>query len=317
MVDVSEERQRRFFIKTDRGYQIRKFIRDQCVFARQNVTKDPPFSHLDLICCRNLLIYFGPILQKHLMPIFHYALKPDGYLILGSAESLGTFTDLFRVVDKRHKIFIRKMTSGQAFSAVSLNTDPSRQITPSHSDEIRLPTATFDIQREMDRLLLNKYVPAGVLINEDGDILSFRGNTGPYLQPASGQASLNIFKMIHESLQLEIRAALKAAIKQYATIRKSRLKARLNGHDQPVHLEIVPLRLPRLLKERYFLVIFREDVFLPAGRAAKGKRHDTRQVAQLRQELAFAKDYLQTVIEEQNATNEELETAKEEPAIGQ
>src|SRR5205085_2091332 len=114
MVDVSTERLRRFFVKTDRGYQIRKPIRDLCVFARQNVTKDPPFSHLDLICCRNLLIYLGPILQKRLIPIFHYALKPDGYLILGTAESVGTYSDLFAVVDKRQKVFVRKMTSGRA-----------------------------------------------------------------------------------------------------------------------------------------------------------------------------------------------------------
>lgn len=328
--DVSTERLRRFFIKTDGSYQISRAIRDMCVFARQNVTKDPPFSKLDLISCRNLLIYLGPVLQKKVLPIFHYALNPSGFLMLGNSETVGTFSDLFGLVDKKHKVYVKKSVSARPavdFAARDYGAEKAetgRRVGRTNE----AGWGGFDLQREADRIVLNKYAPSGVTINENMEILQFRGRTGLFLEPAPGAASLDLLKMIREDLLLDVRTAIHEAKRKDSTVKKAGLRVSHNGQSREVSIEVVPVR-PPLSKERFFLVLFEEAApnlstaakqsdlrkaksgkEKPTGRSRQKSLDD--EIARLRQELESARVYLQATIEEQDATNEELRSASEE-----
>ncbi|HLD47633.1 MAG TPA: chemotaxis protein CheB, partial [Desulfobaccales bacterium] len=213
LTEVSPERLRRFFVKMSGGYQVSQSIRDVCIFARQNLIKDPPFSRLDLISCRNVLIYFGPVLQQRVIPIFHFALKPSGFLLLGKSEALGSFMDLFSLVDKRYKIYAQK-GPGMPRAAAGLALDyPSRSLAAGSGleNDRDLAADVPDLVREADRLVLARYAPAGVIIDEAMKILYFRGQTGAFLEPAPGEASLNLLRMAREGLSGEIRAAVHAA----------------------------------------------------------------------------------------------------------
>jgi two-component system, chemotaxis family, CheB/CheR fusion protein len=193
--DVSPERLRRFFVRNESGYQVSKRIRDMCIFARQNLTKDPPFSNVDLVSCRNVLIYLTPVLQRRVMPVLHYALKPIGYLLLGSSETVGAYSDLFAAVDKKHKIYSKRLASRRlALDFMSADTAEKTRTTEPNG-----PTAkdSFEtsLQREVDRLVIGRYAPPGVVVNDNLQILQFRGQTGLYLQPAPGSADFNLFKI--------------------------------------------------------------------------------------------------------------------------
>ena len=207
--EVSPERLRRFFTKVPHGYRINKSVRDVCVFARHDISRDPPFSHLDLISCRNLLIYLGPVLQRRIPPVFHYALKPTGYLLLGGSETIGSFADYFSLEDEKHKIYAKKAIlrplplhfGGRPYPRVGLRG-------ANGNTEI---DAAMDVQKEADLILLNRYAPPGVIINEDFQVLDFRGRTGRYLKQAPGQATLNLGKMAREGLVVDLRAAVQDA----------------------------------------------------------------------------------------------------------
>lgn len=185
--DVSEVRLRRFFHKVPGGYQVSKSIRDMCVFARQNVFSDPPFSRMDLISCRNVLIYLSPVLQKKVIPIFHYALKPNGFLLVGNTEGLlGSGAEIFDLVERKAKIYRKKavpspVTFGLIISAHErAEGRPEKPHTPGKEDELAKTPA--DVQREADRLLLAKYVPSAVVVNDELEILQSRGRTNRYLE---------------------------------------------------------------------------------------------------------------------------------------
>jgi len=244
--DISDERLRRFFIKVDSGYQISKAIRDMCVFAIQNVIKDPPFSKLDLISCRNLLIYLGPVLQKRALNVFHYALNMDSYLLLGSAESIGEFVNLYGAVDPKAKVYIKKSVSIP--HRIEFVFPHDRDFVPLRTGERFLLSppeyGQFDIQRETDRLLLNKYVPAAVVFNEQLEIVQFRGHTGPFLEPAPGEASFNLLRMVREDLMVDLNDAVKQAMKTKSVTEKSGVRMHYNGYQSIVDIEVVPLKMP-------------------------------------------------------------------------
>jgi two-component system CheB/CheR fusion protein len=318
--EVNVERLRRFFVKTGRGYRINKLIRDVCVFARQDVNKDPPFSRLDLISCRNLLIYFGSILQRKVLPIFHYALKPAGYLLLGMSETIGGYSSLFALLDKKHKIYAKKPQGPRPaldFSRVSFAPEGGER-----SDNLSgEPEGRYDVQKDADRILISRYVPAGVLINSDMEILQFRGRTGNYLEPAAGQPTLSLAKMVREGLLPDLREAIQTAKKQDATVRKKAISVRRNGHLVDVNIEVIPVKGAAPL-ERYFLAMF-EDAVSPDTKSGSPSRREPRRTsarekareernADLREELAQTKSTLQSIIEEQETTNEELKSANEE-----
>jgi two-component system, chemotaxis family, CheB/CheR fusion protein len=318
--DVSAARLRRFFVKNENGWQISKSIRDLCVFARQDVTKDPPFSKLDLVSCRNLLIYMGPVLQKKVIPTFHYALKANGILMLGGSETIGGFADLFALADKKLKFYARKPSAHRMeFELPLANRRPM-------GDEPDRPATTtgtgFDFQKEADRLVLAKFAPAGVLVNEHLDILQFRGHTGRYLEPASGTASLNLLKMAREGLLLELRSALTEAKRRNTAVHKPSVQIKSSGGFREVDIEVVPLKPSPSSKAGCFLVLFNEVLPTstqpndPKERSTKSTRDRSAKTGllanQLQQELTATKEYLQSVIEDQERTNEELQSANEE-----
>ncbi|RKH29341.1 PAS domain-containing protein [Corallococcus sicarius] len=316
---VSPERLRRFFVKTEGGYQIHKSLRNVCVFAQQNLVSDPPFSRMDLISCRNVLIYLGPVLQKKILPVFHYALRPGGFLMLGTSETVGASADLFSLVDKRNKLYRKKNTAPPPHLTFTYRESPAER--PSSARRKLEPgAADLDAQQEADRLVLARYGPPGVIVNEDLEILHFRGHTGPYLEPLPGVASLNLIRMAREGLVLELRAALHRAKKGDIRVRKEGLTLSGGDRQRKVNLEVHPLRAAHAGREHCFLVLFEEaHEAAPApereghASAPDGREGEHRREAEwLREELLMTQEHLQTVTEEQEATYEELRSATEE-----
>jgi two-component system, chemotaxis family, CheB/CheR fusion protein len=318
IANVSPERLKRFFHETDRGHAIRKKIRDMCVFARQNVAKDSPFSKLDLISCRNLLIYLNPKLQRKLMPIFHYALNHGGYLVLGSSESVGGQADLYRVVDRRFRIYARKSTSSRAAFefAVDHHARTSSSLRaksfPPMPDDLKEP---FDITREADRIILTRHAPSGVLVNDELEILQFRGDVSAWLSPIAGRASLHLLRMAREGLAAELQAALNEAREKNIRVNRWGVAVQQGGERRLVDLDVTPIDTVQT-KERFYLVLFTATDTIPAGgappKAREPKLGELSQMEQLRQDLEATRSYLQTAIEKHEATNQELRAANEE-----
>jgi two-component system CheB/CheR fusion protein len=318
LMDVSAERLRRFFQKVNGNYQISKTIRDMCVFAKQDVSRDPPFSKLDLISCRNVMIYMGAPLQKRIFPVFHYALNPEGILFLGSSETVGNFSSVFFPVDKKHKIYSKKShTSLAHFDFVpqfNLEQEEPVPMTAESHPHLR----SVDIQRIADQMLLNRYAPASLVVNEALEIVQFIGQTGPFLEPVPGDATLSLLKLVKAGLQLELRGAFQK-VRRDGTVRKEGLIVPHNGGVKKVNFEVVPLRnLPD--KERYYLVVFEEaDKSARKKQIEKDKKSGSKKIGEqaaensrLREELEATREYLQSIIEEQRTTNEELRSANEE-----
>ncbi len=271
--ELSTERLRRFFVQEDGGFRVSKALRDLCVFARHDIQTDPPFSRMDLLSCRNVMIYLEPVLQKRLMPIFHYALKQRGFLLLGNSESIGAFTDLFSSEDKTHRLYCRKPTGNRPRVSFQSGRGPAKKLA---APRIHRPLAfglpgETEAQSEADRVLLAKYAPAGVLINDAMEVLQFRGRTGPYLEPPSGRASHNFLKMLREGLLSPVKSAISRARKDAQTIRVEDVEFRHDNQTRRVNLEVIPLKYP---KERWFLVLF--EAPLAGGRAGRGANRHTR-----------------------------------------
>jgi two-component system CheB/CheR fusion protein len=317
--DVSPERLRRFFSKADGHYQVNKGIRDMVVFARQNLIVDPPFSNLDLITCRNVLIYLDAMLQRKIMPVFHYALRPHGFLMLGNSETVGASSDLFGLANKKYKIYAKKHSyTRPAFTAghklprdIGATDFPAAQPAPTEARGL-------DLQSQMDKLLLRDFAPATVLVSADMEVLHFRGRTGDYLEHSPGAASLNLLRMARESLVIDLRAALSRAMKNDAHVRHTGHIRRGHDHVNEVIIEVLPFR-PALDSERFFLVVFRETGATPnepsrvgKGRTTSASARDAREIANLKSELATTRESLQMIIEEQEGNNEELKSANEE-----
>ncbi len=323
---ISPERLRRFFDKVEGGYQVSKLIRQMCVFAKQNLIGDPPFSHLDLISCRNVLIYLGPALQKKVIPLFHYSLKPTGFLLLGTSESTGDYSDLFTLIDKKQKIYSRKLTA----SRLNFDFFTSNHLGQKVNDEARDSDTGegLDLEKEADRIVWNKYVPPGVIINSALEILQFRGETSPYLAPVPGKPSFSLLKMAQASLRLDLRTAINQAKRLDIPVRKEGIQLTTKEQLRELNFEVIPFQVSPS-QERYFLVLF-EDVQASAipqsadddrrVKPSRGKQTATKQeLIQLKQELAAnkqeltaTKEYLQSIIREQEATNQEFMTANEE-----
>jgi len=322
--DVSAERLRRFFTKVEGGYRISKSIRDMCIFAQHNVLNDPPFSRMDLICCRNLLIYLEPVLQNKIIAMFHYATRPGGYLLLGTSEGVGTAMNLFSTEDRTYKIFLKKSTGVRQPVTFSLGAPGERHEYGAFRVPSKRPDTDwnyFEAQKEFDRRLLSQYTPATVFINEDLEIIHTRGNVNRYLKLAPGRASLSIIKMAREALLLDLRNALTKSKKDNVTVRKQNIQIKNgNGAADSIRLvtfEVAPIRMGNL-KEVYFMIVFEESLAAPRPRAAgPSKRGElesavSRRIAKLEEELSATKEYLHSVIETQEATNEELQSANEE-----
>jgi len=326
---VSPDRLRRFFVKANGAYQISKSVREMCVFSRQDVTKDPPFSRIDLISCRNLLIYLGPVLQKRVLALFHYALKVTGFLMLGHSETIDTLADQFIPVDKKHKLYSVKVTStkrgfglpfrGAVLSASAQGDSTGQQV---HFPKKGGPAIGSDwVKEEADRILLAQYALSGIIVNEDLKIIEFRGQIGPYLGPSPGEASLHLTKMVREELNLSLRTAIDDAKKKDVAIRREGIETSHNGQFRKINLGVIPIKRPAM--ERHFMILF-EDV-APSARSEQKetKRADVntsrskqgakdRQIEHLGRELATTRQYLQSIIEELRSANEEAQSSNEE-----
>ncbi len=309
--NVAEERLKHFFTKIDQRYQISKSIRDMCVFAKQDLTRDPPFSNLDLISCRNVLIYLKPEAQKRIIPLFHYALKPNGYLILGKSESIGGYEDLFNSIDKT-SVYMKKYGPARIPLEIEVGEPFGRRQTAAKRQPVVKPSE--DLQKELERTIINKFSPPGVVVNNDLDVVLFHGNTSQFLTHGPGEASLDLMKLLREELRVEAQTAIYLARKEKASVKRECIQFRHNGSFSEVDIEVLPLGNAQT-EGRFYLVLFESVVPLPKGtEKAKPIKADASGsiIEELKRELGSTKETLQTIIEEQEATNEELRAALEE-----
>lgn len=321
--DVSADRLRRFFIETEGGYRVIRPIRDTCIFAEHDMLGTPPFSRIDLLSCRNVLIYLDAAAQQRLLPMLHYALRPRGFLLLGESESIGGHHELFHVDDAELRLFVRKPGPARVAQGPPA---PLRATQLPRAKRTRWPTpsAALDAYRESDRLVLARFAPPAVLVNDRLEILQFRGETGDYLTPAPGKASFDLMKMLREGLVLGVRRAVQQARTRNVPARADGLKLRAGERSRTVNVEVLPVA--QTGEESFYLVLF-EEVGSEAelrGRLARAEaraeesvpeptaRATTRELARLRRELAATREYLQAMIGRQDAANEELQSANEE-----
>ncbi|MBC3785256.1 CheR family methyltransferase [Spirosoma utsteinense] len=340
IMDVSPWRLSRFFTKVDDHYRINKAVRDLCVFAPHNLLKDPPFSRLDFVSCRNLLIYLDTQLQRKAIATFHYALNPNGFLLLGKSETVGSSPSFFSPVETNYKLYARKndivgralfeinarsgLTQprspgiGSGSADVSKHTDTTGE--PPRFDEVTRPRLVFgsrtprsvrptnDLDKAVDSLL-GQYVPASVVVNADLDIIQFRGSTGLYLEPSPGRASLNLLKMARPALTFELRNIIHKAGLSNQPVRRSGLEVKVNDRLHYVAIEAVPFTTNA--DEGLFLILF-EEVTAIVATDSNSTDAQSRRIRQLEEELATLREDMRSVIDEQEAAHEELQSANEE-----
>jgi two-component system CheB/CheR fusion protein len=324
--DVSPVRLRRFFHKVDSGYQVSRSIRDLCIFSTQNVFSDPPFSRIDLVSCRNVMIYLGQSLQKRLIPIFHYALNPGGFLMIGNSEGLlSSSAELFDMADKKQKIYRKKFVPtplGFAFSAHPAEPHGNGAASQAASQTIEPARGQVDLQREADRLLLARYAPPSVAVNDQLDVIQTKGHTGAFLELPAGKASLNLLKMARPGLLFDLQNAIEEARKTGVEATRPNVPVESDGGTTIADIRVTPFRTP-VQDKPSFLVAFEfpagiaRSVEVPVSPLSEDERAiKDKQIAQLRQELAATKEYLQSIIEALESTNEELQSANEEIQSG-
>ena len=318
--EISRERIQRFFVKVEGGYRVNKAVRDMCVFARQNLATDPPFSQMNLVACRNLLIYIQPLLQKKIIPILHYALKPSGFLILGGSESVAAFPNLFSTIDKKHKIYGKKAVASRLHYDFAESYYPAALSREIPASALKLQAAVkdeFDVQAEADRLVLKHHAPVGVVINGAMEVVQFRGRTTPYLEQAPGKPSLNVLKLARNGLGMELRTLIGAAKKKGASVRRDGVSFDGNGHKRVLNLSVSPLA-DKVGNKSHFLILF-EDVN-PHGESAgaasrnrtKGSAGEKAELKRLKRELSEAQDALRATVESEDSLKEEFQSANEE-----
>jgi two-component system, chemotaxis family, CheB/CheR fusion protein len=342
MKNVSADRSARFFTKVASGYRVNKGVRDLCVFARQDVTKDPPFSALDLISCRNFLIYVQPELQEKIISTLHYALNPSGFLLLGNAESAASYPQMFTPLNKKSKIYSKKIgnhrqqrmfkTSRSPIQAAASPVAKTQPISRAGQNEAEL-------QQLADRIVLKECAPPGVIVNDTLEILQFRGRTSPYLEPAAGRANLNILNMVREELAIALRSAIASARKKSAAVKKKNVAFGHNNRRRVVHLSVIPMDEPASGIGRCYLILFegapqieahdKTSQRLPLKTSDLARRTLLEQKRELQAARALLKEHLGaqeslredyqsaneemlSANEELQSTNEELETSKEE-----
>ncbi len=302
--DVGAERLVRFFTRDGNSYRIDKSIREMVVFAVQNILSDPPFTRLDLLACRNLLIYLNPEIQQRLVPVLHYALKPGGILMLGTSETVGESEELFEAVDRKCRLYVRQKGGPTPPGAVGFNVD--RVDGPRAGRH--MSAATGSPASAIERALLDRFAPPTAIVNERGEIAYLHGRTGNYLEPSAGEPRNNLFTMAREGLEYELPALVRIAADQGREVARQGIQVRTNGDYTAVDLLAGPILEPESIRG-LIRVSFR-----PVDKAAvkKKPRRTGGQAKQLEQELAHTRETLQSTIEELQSTNEELQSANEE-----
>jgi len=320
LVSVTPQRLNAFFTKNNSNYQVNKPLRDMCVFAVHNFIKDPPFGKIDFISCRNVLIYMEPYLQKRALTTFHYSLNPKGFLLLGKSETSAGVPDLLASASKNDKLYSRKDVPGRFTHVPSQRNENS----PNQTEvNMKKGTVRADFQKTADDILLSKYTPASVIVNEAMDIVLFRGNTDSYLSQSSGKPSHNLMKMAKDGLAFELRSILHKAKKEKVAVTKENIPLQINGSLSNISIEAVPL--PNVI-EPHYLILFRDThaagvnpLRANSKKTSQGKtKSDGKdlRIQQLEQELAQTREDMRGITEEQEATNEELQTDNEELLSG-
>jgi len=313
--DVSPERLKRFFTRADGSFRLNKTLRDACVFARHDLAKDPPFSRLDLIVCRNVMIYLDAALQRRLISVFHYALRTRGFLMLGTAETAGA-QPLFAIIDKRWRLYRKSAVDSVMPVSFSVDRFPAAPAMPPSSRGMR-PEPVRSANDEANRFLLQRYGPPSVIVDESLQVVQFRGQTGNFLEAASGEPNLSVLKMAREGLLFPLRAALNTARRKRRTVRREGIAVHRDGKWHNVDIEVVPLGSS---PSSQTLIVF-EETPSPAEKRpsrrtqpapALGKRESEERLAGLTRELAASREYMQSIIQELEAANEELQSANEE-----
>jgi two-component system CheB/CheR fusion protein len=304
---ISPYRLKTFFTKIDGHYQIHKNIRDMCIFSVHNLMKDPPFSRMDLISCQNVLIYIEAAPQRKILQAFHYALKPSGFLLLGKSESIGNAIELFHPVEKDSRLYTKKIPATLPRLDFGIRPHPATVGFNRQNTEQRTET---DVEKESDKLLLSRYVPASVLINKDLEILRFRGSTAAFFQPASGKASLNLMKMLKEELIFDMRGLLQKVKKTDSVVAKNDIH--IDDRGNLVSVEIAPLKTA---KELYYLIIFKEqtqpsETKIKKTKTVKGDQQA--RITKLEQSLKDAREQIRAITEDFDVSREELQSANEE-----
>lgn len=310
-LDVSPERLQRFFIPVDTGYKIHSRVREVCLFARQNILDDPYFSRIDLVICRNVLIYFDLQAQKKALFRFYQALSLGGILALGISESIGSLSSFFSLLDKKAKIYSKKSAMNDGALKASLMKTTTFEMTMNNINAVtNLWNEDSSIDSKIDSAILNRYGSVGILINTDLEILQFRGYTGKYLEHLPGKASLNMMKMLHADLMFAVGAAINQARIENLPIKKENIQVTKDNELLSVTIDVIPLQ-DALHQERYFIILFSDGI--ATNEKNKPKRKSTTDSIQLqKQELAVAQEYVQSVVEQYEGTNEKLRTAYEE-----
>ena len=315
---LSAKRIERFFEKLDGGYKIAKTIRELCVFAKHDLTKDPPFSRMDLISCCNVLIYLEPAMQKKVLSVFHNSLSASGFLFLGKSESTSGLSHLFEPIDKKFRIYSKRPVPTIRIPLQSIKNKQRLA-----QGKIKETTSPFDWQREADRLVLEKYKHAGFLVDESMKILAFRGIVTPFLAPVAGEASLELTKMVRKELRLDLRALLQEVRNKNTPVRKENISIRMNEQEKTINAEAFPIHHPDF-EQRVFLITLEDSSptqkkIQEAGGQKKKKTSKDRLISSLNQQLAQTSedsrvsiDQLERLNEEMTSTNEELQSAIEE-----
>jgi len=319
MGGVSADRVERYFTKLNGGFHINKSIRDMCVFACHNFLKDPPFAKMSFISCRNVLIYMETFLQKRALTTFHYALSENGYLLLGHSETTAPAADLFAPYGKGEKIYVRKEVPGKY---LHLAADKKESKSKNTKYAVKKEPGRDDFQRSADEMVMERYSPPGVVVNEELEIAQIRGLTGDWLEPSPGKPSLNVLKMVRQGLAFELRNALFKAKTDNQPVVKEGIPLLSREKQQLVTIEVIPLLNT---VERYYLVLFRDTMagdaveVNPGGMAGDSASKDTaesRRIRQLETELAQLREDMRSITEDQEAVNEELQSANEELLSG-
>ncbi len=309
--DVDKERLIRFFSHDGNLYHIRKEIREMMIFAPQSIIKDPPFTKLDLISCRNLLIYLSNDLQKKMIPLFHYSLLPGGILFLGSSETIGGFVDLFSMLDKKWKIYKRRES---IYSAQPFIEFPISRTIGKTNEIIMEKNEIKNITQIAEKIILQSYSPNCVIITENGDIVYIHGRTGKYLELTNGAAKMNIFEMAREGLQQELPALIRKVLSSKKSITVEGIKVKNNGSTQLINITVQPVKEPASMQGS-MLIIF-EDVKTQKTASTSKKIHYEKKsekiIRELEHELKSTKENLRSTIEELETSNEELKSTNEE-----
>ncbi|MDB5228934.1 MAG: signal transduction histidine kinase with CheB and CheR [Bacteroidota bacterium] len=310
---ISSARLQKYFTKTDGMYHVNKQIRNMCIFASHNFLKDPPFSNIDMVSCRNVLIYLDTYLQKKALTNFHYALNENGFLFLGKSETINAAAEYFNPVNKNEKIYSRKQAVSRYMSVTSKKNEEA--YAEKNTQLRKEPDHTNDFQKNVDEILLSKFAPPAVIVNEHQEIVHFRGDTGLFLRPSPGKASLNVLKMIRDGLTFELRNALHHVQKKKMPVIKENIPLS-NINDYVVTMEVIPV--PNII-EQYFLIVFHKIEIPPIEResemnSAEKIKSDRakKRIDQLEKELAKTREDIRSISEDQEAYNEELQSANEE-----